>query len=404
MAASTFGWLSYDDGERQRALEILAAIRSPGTIDELGVGTIRDTIARALFPGVSVLHARARYFTFIPALVAEAARSSTAATAREKFETLEGDLIYALLQADPLAQGIIGREAKRALKTKPSAMFWPALRRYGIVTVDRSIDQLLRTASAAHGRTDTTPEPDDDADGRAGVYGIAPEAAAGWLPPTWKKEGLTFALEPDEADYLRERIMTTTGDSLYWWFLRYRALPTDVPYAWDHPSVAEFPAPMRELLEHGRRFANLNALAALAYNAQVSEMADRSDLAALYRDQMDEADDEMRFSGILSDWSVDEFLHVLTLRHPRLNPLTQRFVRRWHALALEAPSAARSAAMDALIRDREFETKRSRARLHNAKARDGWDGGIGLGLLAYNWDVARRILNDILMAVPDASA
>lgn len=405
MTVSSFSWLSYDDTERQRALEVVESLKSPGTIDDLGIGPIRDTIARALFPGVSVLHSRARYFTLVPALVGEAVASATPQSARTRLDRLEGDLIHALLAGDPEAPGIIGRDAKRSLKTKPSAMFWQALKRYEIVTADHSIDQLLRTAvRARHGAATAPQEFGDDYDDARSVYGIAAEAAKGWLPTNWKKAGITLALEPDEAEYLRERIMTTTSGSLYSWFLTHRVPPGNAEFAWDHPAVDEFPAPMRELVDHGQRFSHLNYLAALGYNVLVSQAAGSEHLVEAYRAEFDQWDEELRSNGLIADWSIDEFLRVVVSYHPRLRANVSSFVRRWHALAVRPPSEARSKAIASLISDREYEAKRQRARLHNAKARDDWQGGAGLWLLGYNWGVAQRLMNDIFEAVPDATA
>src|SRR5262245_60224272 len=101
MAGSSFGWLSYDALERQRAIEVVESLKQAGTVDELGIGVVRDAIARMLFPGASVLHTRARYFTFIPALVALAAKEGTGEAASKRLRILEGDLIEALLRGDP---------------------------------------------------------------------------------------------------------------------------------------------------------------------------------------------------------------------------------------------------------------------------------------------------------------
>ena len=47
-------------------MELVSALNEPGTLDELGIDTIRDTIADTLFPGTNTIQTRARYFLFIP--------------------------------------------------------------------------------------------------------------------------------------------------------------------------------------------------------------------------------------------------------------------------------------------------------------------------------------------------
>ena len=59
---STLSWLDSSERERRAVMELVSALNEPGTLDELGIGSIRDTIANALFPGTSTIQTRARYF------------------------------------------------------------------------------------------------------------------------------------------------------------------------------------------------------------------------------------------------------------------------------------------------------------------------------------------------------
>jgi len=51
--ASTFGWLDADNEQRRRMLEVVDLFKEEGTLDELGIGSIRDALADSLFPGTS---------------------------------------------------------------------------------------------------------------------------------------------------------------------------------------------------------------------------------------------------------------------------------------------------------------------------------------------------------------
>ena len=66
VSMSTLTWLDSSEHERRSVLELVSALNEPGTLDELGIGTIRDTIADTLFPGTSTIQTRARYFLFVP--------------------------------------------------------------------------------------------------------------------------------------------------------------------------------------------------------------------------------------------------------------------------------------------------------------------------------------------------
>ena len=54
-STSTLTWLDSSERERQSVLQLVSALNEPGTLDELGVGTIRDMIVDALYLGTSLL-------------------------------------------------------------------------------------------------------------------------------------------------------------------------------------------------------------------------------------------------------------------------------------------------------------------------------------------------------------
>ena len=63
---STFAWLDNSEEQRRQILDVLELFREKTTIDELGLGTVRDAFADILFPGTSAPMTRARYFLFVP--------------------------------------------------------------------------------------------------------------------------------------------------------------------------------------------------------------------------------------------------------------------------------------------------------------------------------------------------
>src|SRR5690349_7212754 len=63
---SAFAWLDFSESDRKKAQDVIDLFREKGTVDELGVGTIRDAIGDLLFPGTSTIMTRARYYLFVP--------------------------------------------------------------------------------------------------------------------------------------------------------------------------------------------------------------------------------------------------------------------------------------------------------------------------------------------------
>ena len=116
-------------------LDILDAFREKSTIDELGLGTIREAFADMLFPGTGAPQTRARYFLFVPwtYLRLEGQRVPSAEISR-KARRAEIDLIERLL-ASGESDGVIGRLARATLQRLPSNIYWTGLRRLGILSV-----------------------------------------------------------------------------------------------------------------------------------------------------------------------------------------------------------------------------------------------------------------------------
>ena len=63
---STISWIDSSPRERELALALASALDQPSTLDDLGIGTIRDTLADALFPGTTTIQTRGRYFLSSP--------------------------------------------------------------------------------------------------------------------------------------------------------------------------------------------------------------------------------------------------------------------------------------------------------------------------------------------------
>src|SRR3954469_23564447 len=121
--SSSFTWLDYSARERRTMLGVVDLFREKGTVDELGLGTIRDAFADRLFPGTSTLQSRTRYWLFIPWLYQrlEAEKTKPAnmdARARQR----QAELVRALVSGGE-SEGVIGIEAKDKVLRPPSFVY-----------------------------------------------------------------------------------------------------------------------------------------------------------------------------------------------------------------------------------------------------------------------------------------
>src|SRR5688572_30964597 len=68
---ASIGWIDFSANDRNRVGSVLDLLRPEGMVDELGMGTIRDAMANQLFPGISTIQTRAKYFFIIPYILYE---------------------------------------------------------------------------------------------------------------------------------------------------------------------------------------------------------------------------------------------------------------------------------------------------------------------------------------------
>ena len=57
---SQLGWVDFSNEDRDRVKHALSQLAQPGTLDELGIGGLRDAFADLMFPGFSTLQTRAK--------------------------------------------------------------------------------------------------------------------------------------------------------------------------------------------------------------------------------------------------------------------------------------------------------------------------------------------------------
>src|ERR1035437_10246304 len=131
---SRFAWIDVDEASRRTMLDFIDQFRDQGTLDELGIGTIRDAFADYFFPGTTTVQTRARYFLFVPWIYRRLeSTGTTSAELPRKLRTAELGLLEAMREAG-VGEGerLIGRQSGAALKRWPSSIYWAGLGRWNI--------------------------------------------------------------------------------------------------------------------------------------------------------------------------------------------------------------------------------------------------------------------------------
>lgn len=398
---SAFSWLHFDESDRQHAMQVIDLFREKGTVDELGFSPIRDAFADYLFPGTSTIQTRARYFLFIPWIMQGLKKQNpTAEQIADKFRRREARLIDALLAGDPGQPGIIGREAKSALRRFPSSAYWRGLFLWGIRQFPGSIEQYQRRLARAGGPSQESEVLTDDKEP------LSPRSPD-WhpalpKPPENLKVTATFQLSREEAEFLRERICTCQRDSVLAHVLQHAKSKIDADNVWDASIELMLPPDIQAAVHHGRLFSRCAEGAPLLYAAMLADMKGSDESAADIETRLLAWQSELQKARQdLHSWSREAFWSLVLQINPRITPRTRAFADAWINIAIRAADGQavwNDLAVQRLIRDRESQLKGALARLlpENHRARDRWQRDVSDGGMDYRWGPAKIVLNDII--------
>ncbi|MCK8514982.1 DUF6361 family protein [Methylonatrum kenyense] len=400
-SGATLTWLDLTSADRDKVRRVLDLFKEKGTVDELGLGTLRDLLADTLFPGTSVLHTRLRYVLFIPWIYQHLeSRVGKLSNVDDEARALEIRLIGALKTREPSGAGIIGVEAHEELRRLPSSVYWAALARWGIFAPGQSQGWYHRHFRRLASQREQTAADDP---------GLTWTKTPTWhlhlpRPPTGFLEKTTFALTREEAVFVQQTLETRVQGSLL------GQLAAQVPPSirgaanlWDVPEAWKLPPNIRLTVELARRFSLHVEGAALLYNLLLAEKRQ-----ALQGQQTGkDADLIDSYRQDLSTWaeveaaeeSFDhEALWTLAARQGvRLRPPQKAFLKTWTEQVAEngpARIADSDSARDLLTR-REISLKGARARVKNVNRLLDWSGRTGVGRMGFRWSQVRRLLMDL---------
>jgi hypothetical protein len=403
---STFTWLDYSEHERRRMLDTIELFGERTTRDELGLGGVRDAFADQLFPGTSTIQTRAKYFLLIPWMYLILERKQTPSAAAEvKGRKLETDLILALAASED-KEGIIGKRRKENLQRLPSSIYWQGLATWGIRVFPGSQDQYHRSLDLLylrrHARHASRREFDGEAEPEADLHTWHSGIPA--VPEDFPT-GASLPLTRNEAEYLRERIISHCPDSLLAVLVRERIAVDAVDCAWELTSP--LPASLREQLDHGENFSQLLHGAQLLYNLMLAERAGWTEKISEYRGLLAGWWQAVQArQGQLQAWNRPRFWQIVYRGNPRVSSRARRFTNEWVTLVLAAGAQADVVERETartLIEHREVQLKGGLARLRSERALEIWPGAAGAGQLDLRWPAARRIVRDILTGMEGAA-
>jgi len=407
---SALGWVDFSSEHREKVKSVIDLLSTPGVIDELGIGAIRDAFSDSLFPGLSTTQTRATYFLSVPRIFKDYEKLPTSKRLKKKLSEYlnehENQCMLAMVNnhQDDRQNGIIGESfanKQGEVQRKPSSVYWSGIRQFGLIKTTLSLEAFSRRFAnpdqplldLVQG-SDKTKGDDPDASEQINATINGSSYQDNWI------EDLRVYLSKDEASFLSRQIEARVPNSLLGQILldpAVRRAFLDLSGNWSFSEFAEeapflhkFPKDLQRIIHAARDFWHLMYGAHIRYNCLLQARHGTKDRQAefdrLWNDWIGGLD-----SFQWDRWETD-FLWKLTESHnSRVHEYTVHFVKSW----IEGVRArADISLLDKLVERQERSNKKSRARLHPS-ANESVSDWVGIRDLNYRLNVARLIVNDI---------
>lgn len=390
------GWIDFSKTERNKVLSVLELLSDQGTLDELGIASIRDGFSELFFPGTTTIQTRAKYFFIVPYALRdlELGKETNPAKAMQELDRVEQKCGKTFLKNNPGMDGIIGSRALSSggwVKRSPADIYWAGLRKYGIfLNQDLSLSEYVRAICALKAdkkntlslgnRNDNSGNDDDHDDQDAGsIAGIR-----FWDIPTYRydwKDDLKMELTPEEGAFLKKKMVSRYPDSM----LAY-VLENHVDAFFQCSSFQElksiihlFPQEMQDDYHMAYQFSDFLEAINIQYNLILSDEKNQ-EAVRLWGEMKDSLNERA---------SVD--LTQIVNRLKVYNPSLVRFLTEAKEAMLDHDETKLKNAI--VRRERELKTSRAKTLHPGEFDPEAW---FGIGALDYRFYRTRIILNDIV--------
>lgn len=387
---SLISWLDASTEENSKMRELVKLFGTPETTDDLGMGQLRDVISNSLFPGTSVLHLGARYMLLVPWAYQTAQRGTkNPEDLRKRSEESERQLIGRFKELG--VDSFIGRDAGQNVQQLPSAAYWSALRRYGIVNpeADRSAIAQLMCADT----------PSQEGENSHYIWDPSlPKPPENF--PHSETNGLTLSQE--EARWLQERILTTCPGTMLAHIVGLAISPEPQSWApWVDPACRNAEGAPAQWLKDAEAFSFIHNGATILYQhllAELSSTTFSNEADALEPTQgLLKAWEERRNSKreLLDNWDIEDYLARAKALNKGINSNTADFAREMLNAALSPGNLTDNPEFRAAVETREKRMKNTNSRFRNERRLRAWQPPTQVASLTFRWTQVRRSVLDI---------
>jgi len=407
---STLGWVDFSSTDREQVSKILAMLREPGTLDELGIGQVRDAFADLLFPGFSTIQTRAKYLITVPRILRDYHHLTKTEKKRIRLEKYlkekENEVARLLVKKHGSdEEGIIGstRIDDGGVTRRPSSVYWNAYRQFRIINESASLGEFCREYEKEkiqqHHNTEHKDGVDDEKHNVVKVKIPSYE-------PLWMDE-LSMELTHKEADFLYQYIMQSyqIADSIPSQLMKHDLLNKALEEEYSSLDVLntllnnenKISSVCRETLNLANEFSLAMEGPHIRYNIILARNNSFERSIEKYTREFTEWKAEVLGKNLFYEHSDDAWLSGAKREHTRaFKTRTSSFVKQWSELMRQdAPDEL----LDALVEKQALDNKKERSLLKKKVPSEGW---VGIRRLDYRWFYVRKILKDIQQGLENA--
>jgi len=386
-------------------------LRESGTLDELGIGQVRDAFSDLLFPGISTIQTRAKYFIIVPRIFRDfqslPARAQKNRSLLDYLKEQEDQIAELLVQHHGSGEtGIIGstRIGKGGVARRPSSVYWNGLRQFELIHTNTSLSEFCRSkmsgtlASLSQDKDALGDEDDSDALESCQLVHVDRDYRE------WR-ENLSIDLTQSEAQFLILKIRHSAKlkDSVMAQILNQNLLAdvlavTNSNFSaleiWllNQPKISDF---CKERVHLASQFSQAIEGAHIRYNILVARNIQNEQLISERINEYNQWREQANVAKLFASGVHDKWLLAAGdgPKH-RFKDRTVMFIERWCNAMLNNVPAEK---LDKLVEQQAFDNKRERSLL--AKRLPDNVGWVGMKSLDYRWGNARWILDDIYKGV-----
>ena len=392
-----FGWIDFSNEQRDRVFSVIELLNTGGTVDELGIGSVRDNIADWLFPGVSTIQTRPKYFIILTDIflgyLQRYQKGEKLPLLSTYLKSEEHRIMHLLAKNHSYkdGDGVIGvtvAQTNGELARKASSVYWNGLRTHKLIDTELSSTEYL----IQNDLSIFNPDGDvmDDKHLIEEQFAIrAPLFSA-------IKEDIRMELSEEEANYLRDQFKDVTSSLKQ-----------------EHNLLSQlFTKERAEVIANANNFQEMANLL-IADESLHSETIQMLKIALLfdfimhgahirYNIQLHKKSGELNFDDKWNDWlkklevkredvQALNFEYIFSEVSPRTAPQTQQFMRLWKHEVLKEELNIKL--LDELVYRQEIKKKGAKAKL--ASVNGEFTSWVGIQSLQYRFNNVKNIIRDI---------